>query len=156
MSAYKNKVDYLIGLAEGMNITKNSEEGKFITEILSVLNDMNESIEKQNLRILELEYQNQNLNNIVNDIDDVVYSILESMLSEDFLLPDDLDEPSEDQDVDDLDIYEVECSNCGEHYLADFSDFMENEVICPNCFQPYNLPEETLEKLKAESEHNHE
>ena len=53
------------------------------------------------------------------------------------------------------DYYEVTCANCGHTFIANFEDFAEDRVICPQCESQFHLDDATLEKLQDHDEHHH-
>jgi len=118
MKDLQQKVAYLQGLADGMNLD-DSKEGKVISEILDLLEDMTE-------RLAFLREEQEDLEEYVESID--------SDLSD---LEDDFYEEDEDDDVGEEDDYvEIECPNCHEHVCFDSSILYEDdliEVTCPIC-----------------------
>jgi hypothetical protein len=103
------RVSYLQGLSEGLNVADNSPHGKVIAGILGVLEDMATTISNLEMDIEELkEY--------IECIDDDLT---------------DLEEQIEDEDR-----IELECSNCGERVYFD-ADILDDEdtieVVCPCC-----------------------
>jgi len=117
------RIAYLRGLAEGLNIDKNTSEGKMIHEIVNVLSDFAE---------------------VINDLDDSQIQMGEQLeeIDEDLAKVE-----SEVFDVDDYDddyeestYYEIQCPNCRETVYLDedlFED--EDEILCPNCKEPIEI-----------------
>ena len=129
MSA-KEKVAYLKGLAEGLDIDTSSKEGKLITAIIDALSVMANEIEDLSENALDI---GEELDAISNDLADV----------EDFLFDNDFD----DDDFDDFDIFgdddddydddDCDCEYCrGEHFSY--------EVACPSCGAEMALVEADL------------
>lgn len=108
-------VSYLKGLAEGLDIDCNSKEGKMISAIIDVLDEMAQSI--------------NDVEEICDELDELVDIIDEDLgtLEEDFYGDDD----DEDEDVDDL--YEVTCPKCGEVMYLEEDDILAGNCDCPNC-----------------------
>lgn len=104
------KVSYLQGLSEGLNISEGSPQGKIISGILSVLEELSDTV-------INLQCEMDEFREYVESIDDDLFDLEESI-------------------YDDEDLIEVECQNCGEELVFD-SDIMDDddviEVICPNC-----------------------
>ena len=127
------KVAYLKGLADGLAIdTEKSKEGKLISVIIDILEEMGMSIEdlEENTTALGEE-----LDAVSDDLADV-----EEILFE--------DEDDEDEDgcccgeEDDDDFFEVECPNCQEPLVID-EDVLEAGVIeCPNCHSQFAVSDE--------------
>lgn len=114
------RVAYLKGLAEGLNIEDNTKEGKIILGIIGVLDEFADSINELN------EYQ--------EEIDDYVEAIDEDLSNvEDEIFDEDL----EDYDgFDDYDYIEIECPHCKEYvYIDEELLSSSDQVLCPNCHE---------------------
>ena len=112
------KVAYLKGLAEGLSLDKESKEGKLISVIIDLLDDM--ALEMQDLRDEQCEIE-EGLDAVSDDLSDV-----ESFLYEAF------DEDEDDEEEDDEDLYGATCPNC------------EGGVVCPGCGEQLALDTEDL------------
>ncbi len=111
------KVAYLKGLAEGLNIdTDKSKEGKLINVIIGILEEIGMSIE-------DLEEHNQALGETIGSLSDDLAEV-ETMLEE--ATPDD-------------DWYEVECPTCGAPIIVDEEALASGSVVCPSCGTKYAL-----------------
>ena len=125
------KVAYLKGLADGLAIdTEKSKEGKLISVIIDILEEMGMSIEdlEENTTALGEE-----LDAVSDDLADV-----EELLYED---DDDEDEDDEcccDEDDED-DFFEVECPNCKEDLVIDESVLEAGFIQCPNCKEKFAI-----------------
>ena len=112
------KVAYLKGLAEGLEISKETKEGKIIHKIIDVLESFADSI-------VELDEEQCDLAEYVESIDEDLSDIEDDIFDDDEL----------DEDCDDLSFIEMECPNCSEVVEIDeellFDDSVD--VICPNC-----------------------
>ena len=120
------KVAYLKGLAEGLNIdTEKSKEGKLISVMIGILEEIGMSIEdlEENAEALGEE-----IDAISDDLSDVEKAVFE-------------DEEEDDDDCccDDDDFFEVECPNCGETLMIDESVLGEGVIQCPGCKQKFAL-----------------
>lgn len=141
MEYISNKVAYLKGLAEGMQLDKMSNEGKMLSEVLDVLGDICDALDG-------LSQAQNDLQSYAENIDDDMTDLEEFFMD----LGDD-DEESTPEDDDDL--YEVQCPACGHVYLTDFESFAEDDVICPKCNTKFTLPEDTVAKLREADHHDH-
>lgn len=120
MNTLQSRISYLRGLAEGMELSESSKEGKILTEILNVLEDMSDSI-------LDLEDEHDELEGYIETIDEDLND-----LEEEFYMDDEDCECGCDCDDSYL---EVECPNCNDSVCID-TDILENsdcEITCPNC-----------------------
>lgn len=120
MSYLSEQVSYLKGLAEGMNLNTETNEGKLLAKIIEVLDDtsnaLSELVETQN----EMQLQLDDVDADLGDLEDFVY--------------DEEDDDDEDYD-DDFDYETIECPNCGEEICLDedlLSDDFES-FVCPSC-----------------------
>ncbi len=109
MQDISEKVSYLQGLSEGLNITEGSPQGKIISGILNVLNDMADDINA-------LHQDFADMREYIQSVDDDLLELEETVAEDEFM--------------------ELECRNCGETLYVE-SDIRDDEdtieVICPNC-----------------------
>jgi len=117
------KVAYLRGLAEGLALDGESKEGKLISVIIDILDDIALELEDMLDEQAELE---DGLDAVSDDLAD-----LESLVYEDLL--DDDDDEDDDEDDEDEECYETTCPTCEEAIYFDDSVLEEGEIICPNC-----------------------
>lgn len=109
------KVAYLKGLAEGLNLdVDKSKEGKLISVMIGILEEIGLSIEDLEENALALGEEIDVLSDDLADVESVVF-----------------DEDGDDGD--DGDYFEVECPNCEEPILIDDEALAAGEVQCPNC-----------------------
>ena len=122
------KVAYLKGLAEGLDLdTEKSKEGKIISVMIGILEEVALSIEDLEENSLDLGEEIDALSDDLADVEAVVFE------DEDF---DDEDEEEEDYDDD---WFEVECPNCEESLIIDEEALEKGVVICPNCESAFAL-----------------
>ncbi len=129
------KVAYLKGLADGLAIdTEKSKEGKLISVIIDILEEMGMSIEDLEDNATAL---GEELDAVSDDLADV----------EELVFGDDEDEDDDDDCCcgcgdDEDDFFEVECPNCQEALHID-EDVLEAGVIeCPNCHSQFAISDE--------------
>lgn len=119
------KVAYLKGLAEGLNIdTDKSKEGKLINVMIGILEEVALSIEDLEENSLALGEEIDVLSDDLADVESVVF--------------DDEDEDEDEEEFDD-DWFEVECPNCDEVLVVDEDALAEGYIKCPNCDTEYSL-----------------
>ena len=121
------KVAYLKGLAEGLDLDKNSKEAKLFDAIFDILEDMA-------LTVTDIDEDLSACEDMVDAID----ADLEDL--EDYIFDDDdCDCCDDDCCCDDDELYEVECPLCGEEILLD-EEMLDEEVIeCPGCGEKLEL-----------------
>ena len=120
------KVAYLKGLAEGLNIdTDKSKEGKLINVMIGILEEIALSIEDLEENSLALGEEIDVLSDDLADVEDIVF--------------DDEDEDEDDEEEFDDDWFEVECPSCDEVLVVDEDALEEGYIKCPNCGTEYSL-----------------
>ena len=128
------KVAYLKGLAEGMELDTGKKEGKLLAAIIDVLEDIALEIEDIEDEQAELS---EGLDAVSDDLEDV-----EDLVFEDY---DDDDEYEEDELDEDEDCYATTCPTCEETIYFDESILEDGEVICPNCGEKLEFDLSSLE-----------
>ena len=117
------KVAYLKGLAEGLNLdTEKSKEGKLISVMIGILEELAMSVEDLEENALNLGEEIDVLSDDLADVEDVVF-----------------DEDEEDEEDYDDDWFEVECPTCGETLVIDDEALADGEVECPKCGSRYAM-----------------
>lgn len=120
------KVAYLKGLAEGLNLdTEKSKEGKLISVMIGILEEIGLSIEDLEENSQALGEEIDVLSDDLADVESIVY--------------DDEDEMDEDEEDYDDDWFEVECPTCEEPLVIDDEALAEGFIQCPNCGTKYSL-----------------
>ena len=125
MSYLEERIAYVQGLAKGLGIDKEKSEGKVLTELIHVVEEMADTIAKLEMDQLELE-------DYVGAIDD------------DLRRMEEVHEWDEDETY-----YEIECPTCGtvlELNADDWEDHDTLELICPGCGETIGdgEPEDTI------------
>ncbi len=124
------KIAYLKGLMEGMEIDKDSKEGKIYTAIMDVLTDMALTIEDMTEYVDELAAQ-------VDEIDEDLAEAEEYLYDDcDCDCDDDCDCDCCDDEDWDGEFFEVTCPACGETFDVDEDILCEGGIACPNCDEP--------------------
>jgi phage FluMu protein Com len=124
MKELNERVSYLRGLADGLDVGNDTKEGRLLKEMLEVMGQFAEAIDDLEMAQSELEDYVESINEDLNDLEDEVYEEEE-----------DLDEC--DCGCDEMDEFvDVECPKC--HEIVCFeADILEDEdcieVTCPNC-----------------------
>ena len=130
------KVAYLKGLAEGLNLdTEKSKEGKLISVMIGILEEIGLSIE-------DLEEDTQALGEEIDVLSDDLSDVEDVVFDED----EDEDEDEDDEDYDD-DWFEVECPTCEEPLVIDDKALADGMIQCPNCHDKFalDLSDDTVE-----------
>ena len=112
------KVAYMKGLAEGIDLDVKSKEGKLLKVMMDILDDM--ALELQDIRDEQADLED-GLDAVSEDLADV----------EGYLF--DTEDDEEDDGEDDEEVYQTTCPNCEEDVFFDESVLAEGGVECPNC-----------------------
>ena len=123
MSYLKERVSFLKGLAEGMQLDDSSSEGKLLKAIIEVLDDVAISVD-------DVEEVQEQLSEQVDIIDEDLAEIERIIFDED-------DEEDDDDDYS----TEIECPYCNEEIDIDF-DMIDEEtdtIECPNCHKKIDI-----------------
>ena len=138
------KVAYLKGLMEGMNLSADSNEGKLFRAIVDVLDEIALEVEDLTDEVMELGDGLDVISDDLSDVEDVIFD------EDDFDDYDDEDDEDEDED-DEEECYATTCPECEEEIFFDDSVLEDGKVECPNCgatleFAPADLVEDEEEK----------
>ena len=138
------KVAYLKGLMEGMNLNADSNEGKLFLAIADVLDEIALEVEDLTDEVMELGDGLDVISDDLSDVEDVLFD------EDDFDDYDDEDDEDEDED-DEEECYATTCPECEEEIFFDDSVLEDGKVECPNCgatleFDPADLVEDEEEK----------
>ena len=112
------KVAYLKGLMEGMKIDTETNEGKILSAMVDILEDIGLELEDLWNAQGELEDGLDVVSDDLEDIEDIVY--------------DEDDEDEEDYD-DDESYFETTCPVCQEEIVFDEDTLDSGEIRCPKC-----------------------
>ena len=132
---------YLKGLAEGLKISSESDEGKLLHEIINMLEDVTDSV-------TALEDECDRLNDYVEELDEDLGDVEEYLYGDDEDDDEDYDDEDDDGDFDDEDdedydddVIEIECPNCGETICVPPTvDYAH--LICPACNEEFSYIED--------------
>lgn len=119
MNSVNSKVSYLKGLVKGLEIDKNSKEGRIIVEIINVLDDVSEEIS-------DMAHNQRYMSEHINEIDGELSDLLDAVM---------YDDTGSFEDAYD-NFEELKCPNCNDMVYID-RGIMEQgkEIACPNCHQ---------------------
>jgi len=129
MSNLSDRVSYLKGLAEGLKLDTEKNEGKLIEKILELLADVSSEIEV-------LKEDHDDLSSYVEAIDNDLSDLEDAVLEDDDSDFSDEDE-GDDEEEDDDGLVEYTCPHCGEEMTFEVDSFdFDEDYLCPNCHQP--------------------
>ena len=104
------------GLAEGLGLDGQTKEGKLLTVMMDILDDM--ALELQDMREGQIDLE-EALDAVSDDLSDV-----ESRVYED---------EDEEEDEEDGEVYQTTCPSCGEEIFFDETILEDGGVRCPDC-----------------------
>lgn len=123
-----NRIAYLQGFSDAMKIS-DSKEGQVIREVIEVMEEMAESLQRFDDRMEEQEQYLEAVDEDLSDLESLIYD-------DDFYDEDETENEYNLYDDDDVGYFEIECPNCNELIAVDqgiFDDDLIAEVICPEC-----------------------
>ena len=134
------KVAYLKGLMEGMNLSADSNEGKLFRAIVDVLDEIALEVEDLTDEVMELGDGLDVISDDLGDVEDIIYDEDDEDDEDD----DDYEELDEDEEEE---CYATTCPECEEEIFFDDSVLEDGKVECPNCgatleFDPEDLVED--------------
>ena len=110
------KIAYLKGLMEGMNVDTESNEGKLFAAVVDVLDEIALEVEDLTDEVMELGDGLDVISDDLSDVEDIVY-----------------DEWDDDEEDEEEECYATTCPECEEEIFFDDSMLEDGEIICPNC-----------------------
>ena len=114
------------GVCDGLNIdTEKSKEGKLISVIIDILEEVGMSIEDLEENATAMGEEIDAISDDLSDVEEIVYE--------------DDDEDDDDCCCDDDDFFEVECPNCEQPLVIDEDVLEEGAIQCPNCREKFAL-----------------
>lgn len=129
------KSAYLKGLMDGLNLNKDTAEGKMIAGIVDLLHDITSTIGDLEENAIAVSDE---LDEIEEDLDAIEEFLMEDDDDEDYEEEDDddydfVDDDDEDFDYDEEVIYDVTCPTCGEELHLDEETILKESIHCPKC-----------------------
>ena len=156
----KEKAAYLKGLADGLELDKETKEGKLIAALIDLANELCEAVETLDADMDEIVEEVVELREYIEEIDDDLNDV-EEFLDEEVEL-DDWDDEEDDEDEDWCDgecegcsgcddYFEIVCPSCGETICFDESVNPE-DLTCPACNEKFAcvVEEDDLKALDGE------
>ena len=134
------KIAYLKGLAEGMELDTEKKEGKLLSAIIDVLEDIALELEDIHDETSELADGLDAVSDDLEDVEDVVFG------EEDEDEDDEDSEYYEDDLDEDEDCYATTCPTCEETIYFDESVLEDGQVICPNCGEKLEFDTSSLDE----------
>lgn len=129
------KVAFLKGLAEGLELDAQTKEGKILTKMIDILDDIA-------LELEDMKDEQQELGDGLDAVSDDLEDVEDAVFGED---------DDDDEDEDSEDCYATTCPNCGETVYFDDSVLEDGEILCPNCGEKLEFDTSDLEEDEPEN-----
>lgn len=133
MSIISDKVSYLKGLADGLNVDDSTNEGKLLLLILDALSDIASELDDNRDVLDDVEEQVNNLQRDLEEVEDLVFddNCYDCGCGGDCNCNDQCD----CDDTPDISYITVECPHCKKNTSFDVNIFNKDTeyVECPNC-----------------------
>lgn len=118
------KIAYIRGLCEGLNLDESKPEIKVMNAIIDLLDDISYSVTDMEDLYDELSAQVDEIDQDLAEAETELYGE-----DDDFDYDDDEDDEENEDDV----FYEVTCDACGQKLNVSEDVLLEGEIECPNC-----------------------
>lgn len=112
------KIAYVKGLAEGLELDETTKEGKILSALIDLVGDITEEI-------CDIEDACDDMSEQLDAVDEDLAAIEDDFYGDD----DDCDCCCDDDD----DLYEITCPNCNDTIYLDEDMIDEGGIKCPNC-----------------------
>lgn len=131
------KSAYLKGLMDGLNLSKETAEGKMISGIVDLLQEMTTAIADLEENAIAVSDE---LDEIEDDLDAIEEYLIDEDEEDEYDDEDDelefADDDGDDFDYDEDAMYEVTCPKCGEVIEVDEETLLNESIDCPKCGEP--------------------
>lgn len=148
------KMAYLRGLLEGMELSADTKEGKAIWQMAEVLRDMAASVDALTARVDDLSKYCEVLDEDLGEVEQDVYKKRDTREDDDddswigrVLRTD--EETDEDEDDDDYDYEKIQyvacCPSCGASVSLSETQLEQGSTVCPSCGEVLEFDYDTIE-----------
>ena len=127
MNYLKERVSYLKGLAEGMQISDATNEGKLLKAILEVLDDVALAVDDVEEVQEQLTEQIDEIDEDLSEIESLIYDEEDECCEEECC-----DEEEDGEEEEEIDA-EFDCPHCGETVNLEDAYMKKDSVLCPHC-----------------------
>ena len=122
----KQRVAYLQGLAQGLQLNNQAPEGRILTEVIDILGDISGALD-------DLRDSQKELERYMEDVDEDLSTVEDDLYGED--------------DAPEAEAIEVRCHQCGTVLHVESMDGGDEtlDLICPNCGEVIYETEDDLD-----------
>ena len=133
MSELTDRVAFLRGLAEGMQLDESKPESKLILKMLDVMDEMAKDNDDLHKALDELNEYMESIDEDLSDMEEDIYGDASDRDDK----GDGEDGDNGDEDDEDERTVEYACPYCGEVMVFDVERFdFDEDYLCPNCHKP--------------------
>lgn len=129
MNYLKERVSYLKGLAEGMQISDSTNEGKLLKAILDVLDDVALAVDDVEEVQEQLTEQIDEIDEDLSEIESLIYDDEDECCDDECCDEDEEEDGEEEEEID----AEFDCPHCGETVNLEDAYMKKDSVLCPHC-----------------------
>jgi ribosomal protein S27E len=139
-----NKMSYISGLIEGLQIDEKTKEGKVLLQMAELLKAVVSEVESLNEKVENIAELADDIDYDLGELEEAVYEILDGECGcgcedddegdEDFD-PDFFDRMMDDEDNEKINgqVYEIECPKCKKEIILDEKQIEKGSIACPEC-----------------------
>jgi DNA-directed RNA polymerase subunit RPC12/RpoP len=144
MNYLRERVSYLKGLAEGMQISDATNEGKLLKAIIDVLDDVALAVDD----VEEVQEQlSEQLDEMDEDLAEIERLVFVEDEDEDYNDADededgndeDGEDEDNDEDEDDDTVTEFDCPHCGKSVVLEEAFINKDSILCPHCHKEIEI-----------------
>lgn len=132
MNYLKERVAYLKGLAEGMQISDSTNEGKLLKAIIDVLEDVAIAVD-------DVEEVQEQLSEQLDEMDEDLAEIERLVFDDENDCDEYEDEEDEEDEEDDDTVTEFDCPHCGESIVLEEAFTNKDSILCPHCHKEIEI-----------------
>lgn len=147
------KMSYLKGLIDGLEIDTSTKEGKVLVQMSEVMSELVLYVDDLQSQVDELTELCDILDEDLGQVEDDFYECDECDGDCDTCDDDEWDDDF-DFDDDDDELYEITCPTCGDTILLDEGMIEEGSMNCPNCNEllEFDYDDLTIEDFEDKDE----
>ncbi len=148
------KMSYLKGLIDGLEIDTSTKEGKVLVQMSEVMSELVLYVDDLQSQVDELTELCDILDEDLGQVEDDFYDCDECDGDCDECDDDDWDDEYDFDDDDDDELYEITCPTCGDTILLDEGMIEEGSMNCPNCNEllEFDYDDLTIEDFEDKDE----
>lgn len=143
------KMSYLQGLIDGLEIDDSTKEGKALVQMVDVMQGMVVYVDDLQSQIDELTELTEIIDSDLGDVEEILCECCDDD-DDDCDCDCCCDDDDDYEDFDEDELYEVTCPTCNDVILIDDGMLEEGSMDCPNCGESLEFDFDEIE-LNAES-----